>query len=114
MTKYIKEEEIQNTTLFEICNAIRKGKIIVFKTDTVYGLGTSVFDETACQRIYEIKGRDKQKPLCVLISDMSMLKQMVNCISPAEKIDGCILAWTLNNKIKKKEKCFTGYDFCRG
>lgn len=85
MTKYIKEEEIQNTTLFEICNAIKKGKIIVFKTDTVYGLGTSVFDETACQRIYEIKGRDKQKPLCVLISDMSMLKQMVDCISPAEK-----------------------------
>lgn len=104
MTKYIKEEEIQNTTLFEICNAIRKGKIIVFKTDTVYGIGTNAFDKEACKKVYEIKGRSEQKPLCVLISDMSMLKKMVDCISPIEKkLMDAFWPGPLTIKFRKKE-----------
>lgn len=75
MTKYIKEEEINDNIMFELSNAIKEGKIIVFKTDTVYGLGTNVFDKDACKKIYEIKNRPIQKPLCVLISDISMLKK---------------------------------------
>lgn len=67
MTKYINEKEIDDNTMFEISNAVKKGKIVVFKTDTVYGIRTNVFDEEACKRIYEIKGRPMQKPLCVLI-----------------------------------------------
>ena len=61
------------------------GKIVVFKTDTVYGMGTNAYLETACKRIYEIKGRPMYKPLIVLISDISMLKELVHCITPTEQ-----------------------------
>lgn len=104
MTKYIKEENIDNDTISEISKAIKKGKIIVFKTDTVYGLGTNAFDKEACKRIYEIKGRPMNKPLLVLISDIGMLKQIVDFISPEEqKLIDAFWPESLTIKFKKKE-----------
>lgn len=104
MTKYIKEENIDNDTISKISKAIKKGKIIVFKTDTVYGLGTNAFDKEACKRIYEIKGRPMNKPLLVLISDIGMLKQIVDFISPEEqKLIDAFWPESLTIKFKKKE-----------
>ena len=42
------------------------GKVIVFPTDTVYGLGCRIDDKLAIKKIYEIKNRDYSKPLAVL------------------------------------------------
>lgn len=104
MTKYIKEIEIDDDTIAQISSAIKRGKIAVFKTDTVYGIGTNVFDEDACKRIYEIKGRPIHKPLIVLISDISMLKEIVDFISPAEqKLIDAFWPGPLTIKFKKKE-----------
>lgn len=50
MTKYIKEKDIDKTTMSEIVNAIRKGKIVVFRTDTVYGIGTNALDKNAVKK----------------------------------------------------------------
>ncbi len=104
MTKYIKETEIDDDTIVQISNAIKRGKIVVFKTDTVYGIGTNAFDEDACKKIYEIKGRPIHKPLSVLISDISMLKEMVDFISPTEqKLIDVFWPGSLTIKFKKKE-----------
>lgn len=104
MTKYIKEEELDDDTIFEISNAIKDGKIVVFKTDTVYGIGTNAFDENACKKIYEIKGRPQYKPLSVLISDISMLKEIVDFISPTEqKLIDTFWPGPLTIKFKKKQ-----------
>lgn len=104
MTKYLKEEEIDNTAIIEISNALKKGKLVVFPTDTVYGIGTNAYDNEACERIYEVKGRPKNKPICVLISDFSMLKELVDCITPAEqKLIDTFWPGPLTIKFKKKE-----------
>lgn len=104
MTKYIKEEEIDEKTIHEISNAIKDGKTIVFKTDTVYGIGTNAFDKEACEKVYEIKGRPKQKPLCVLITNISMLKLMVENINPIEqKLIDTFWPGPLTIKFRKKE-----------
>lgn len=104
MTKYIKEEEIEEKTIQEISNAIKDGKTIVFKTDTVYGIGTNAFDKEACEKVYEIKGRPKHKPLCVLITNISMLKLMVENINPIEqKLIDTFWPGPLTIKFRKKE-----------
>lgn len=82
--KIIKENLVEEN-LDEVAHAILDGKIVVFPTDTVYGIGTNAYDEKACERIYEVKGRPKYKPLSILISDISMLKEMVHNISPVEQ-----------------------------
>lgn len=55
-----------------------KGKVIVFPTDTVYGLGCLLNDKVAIQKIYEIKGRDLSKPLAVLTGSMDINKYVKN------------------------------------
>ncbi len=103
MTKYLKEQDINNSDIVEISDALRQGKIVVFPTDTVYGIGTNAYDKDACERIYEIKGRPMCKPLSVLISDISMLEEMVDYISPIEqKLIDNFWPGPLTIKFKKK------------
>lgn len=81
-----------------------EGKLVVFPTDTVYGLGTNVYNEDACRRIYEVKGRPKHKPLSVLISDISMLYEMVDNINLIEqKLIDTFWPGPLTIKFKKKK-----------
>lgn len=104
-TKYIDlTDEYDDSIFTEIGQELKRGKIVVFKTDTVYGIGTNAFDENACEKIYEIKGRPLKKPLNVLISDISMLKEIVATISPAEqKLVDTFWPGPLTIKFKKKE-----------
>jgi len=107
MTKYIKEQDLKEEQIIEIGKSIKNGKIVVFKTDTVYGIGTNAYLKDACQKIYEIKNRPKHKPLCVLISDISMLKEFVNEISPLEqKLMNAFWPGPMTIKFKKKENIF--------
>ena len=102
MTKYLKEE-IDEYAIAKITNDLKKGKIVVFPTDTVYGIGTNAYNEDACKRIYEIKGRPKAKPLTVLVSDISMLREMVDDVSLIEqKLIDTFWAGPLTIKFKKK------------
>ena len=45
--------------------AILNGRLIVFPTETVYGIGANAFDEKACKEIYKVKGRASDNPLIV-------------------------------------------------
>ena len=85
MTQYLKKEEINDEVIDEIANALKEGKLVIFPTDTVYGIGTNAYDGEACEKIYQVKGRPKYKPLIILISEISMLEKIVNYISPAEQ-----------------------------
>ena len=48
---------INNEELDKCVDIIKKGGIIIFPTDTVYGIGCNVFDEKAIKRVFEIKNR---------------------------------------------------------
>jgi L-threonylcarbamoyladenylate synthase len=52
---------------------LRKGGVIAFPTDTIYGLGADAFNSTAVERIYEIKNRPKHRQLPLLIADVEQL-----------------------------------------
>ena len=107
MTKYFKQENIDEATILEIANALKNGKLVVFPTDTVYGIGTNAYDEEACKKVYEVKGRPKYKPLSILISDISMLKEMVENISQVEqKLIDTFWPGPLTIKFKKKDGVF--------
>ena len=58
----------------EAIDIMAKGGVILYPTDTVYGLGANIFNNEAVQRIYEIKKRDPSKPLSVLVQDTESLK----------------------------------------
>ena len=57
--------------------AIRMGKVILYPTDTIWGLGCDIFNHNAVKRIFEIKARPENKPFILLVSSLQMLKRYV-------------------------------------
>ena len=60
---------------------IKRGGIVAFPTETVYGLAANLLDRKAIDRLYEVKRRFRGKPLTVHISDIKMVGQM-GCVIP--------------------------------
>jgi L-threonylcarbamoyladenylate synthase len=51
--------------LYEAIKVLREGGVIVYPTETVYGLGADIFNEEAVKKVYALKGRKFDKPLSV-------------------------------------------------
>jgi L-threonylcarbamoyladenylate synthase len=62
---------------------IKRGGIAAFPTDTFYGLGVTFSDKDALTRLFELKGRPKDKPMPLIIGDVPMLSVVA---SPPDKI----------------------------
>lgn len=54
---------------------LKNGGIGVVPTDTLYGVCASAFSKSAVERVYDLKGRNENKPFIVLISSLDDLKQ---------------------------------------
>lgn len=85
MKDYIKiENEVNDTKLKEAVEIIRGGGIVVFPTETVYGIGANALDEEAIKRLYEVKQRPLTQPLSLLVSDLNMIKKLTKDITELE------------------------------
>jgi L-threonylcarbamoyladenylate synthase len=75
-------KEVRTKSLFEAVAALRRGDVIVFPTETLYGLGADALNCSAVEKVFELKGRDPNNPFPVLVSDRSMLESLVADIPP--------------------------------
>ncbi len=74
----------------QIARAVRilkKGGVVAFPTDTLYGLGANAFDEDAVLKIFEIKSRPRNLALTLLLADIAQIKTVSDDIPK--------LAWEL-------------------
>lgn len=76
----INVEELENVE-----KALKNGELIVFPTETVYGIGADALNGIAAKKIYEAKGRPSDNPLIVHVSDFEMLEKCVLNISDIER-----------------------------
>jgi len=60
-------------------------EVIIFQTDTVYGIGCLISSQKGVNKIYEIKNREAKKPLAILCANISQVKELVNEFEIAEK-----------------------------
>lgn len=81
-------------------------KVIIFPTDTVYGIGTPIFDTEGIERIYEIKKRPKDKPLACLCADLEQIKSIAYLNDKAIKLINKFLPGALTLILKSKEDVF--------
>lgn len=63
---------------------IKNGGLVLFPTETVYGIGANGLDENAVKKIYMAKGRKQDNPLILHISDFNMLSKIAKNISEIE------------------------------
>jgi len=57
-------------------DTLRRGGLVAFPTDTVYGLGALLTDPQAIERLYVVKGRDSAKAIAVLLGSPAALGQV--------------------------------------
>lgn len=65
---------------------IVNGGVVAFRTDTFYGLGVDPFNAAAVARLREIKGREDNKPILLLISDAEQVERLIAASSDQFKI----------------------------
>lgn len=65
---------------------ISSGGVIAFRTDTFYGLGANPFNRAAVARIRELKGREDNKPILLLISDPEQVQRLLRTRSDEFKM----------------------------
>lgn len=86
--KYLDLKEIKNLTQYSKLETagqiIKQGGLVLFPTETVYGLGANGLDEEAVKKIYIAKGRSSDNPLILHISDIEMLGKIAKDISDIE------------------------------
>ena len=64
------------------CELLEQGKVILYPTDTIWGIGCDATNPDAVERIFEIKERSKGKSLIVLVDSVEMLKDYVKNFPP--------------------------------
>lgn len=68
----------------EAGSAIREGKLVIFPTETVYGIGANGLDEEAVKNIFRAKGRASDNPLILHVGNFEMIDMVcknINCCS---------------------------------
>jgi L-threonylcarbamoyladenylate synthase len=78
-TKVLKvdRDKFEDKELEPAVELLKKGEIVAFPTETVYGLGANALDDNAVKKIFKAKGRPSDNPLIVHISSMEMLRELV-------------------------------------
>ena len=69
-----------NASWGEALRVLREGGVILYPTDTIWGLGCDATDPAAVERIFRIKARPEAKSLVLLVSDLDMLARYVKAI----------------------------------
>lgn len=108
MTKFydwrneIKKEELEN-----ISNIIKENGVVIFPTETVYGMGGNALSEEAIRKIYSIKERPKEKALNILVKNVSEIEKYAEITNDLErKIINNFMPGPITIILKKKKVIF--------
>jgi tRNA threonylcarbamoyl adenosine modification protein (Sua5/YciO/YrdC/YwlC family) len=69
-----------------VVETLREGGIVIYPTDTVYGMGCDLFNKKGIDRIYEIQRRDRKKPLSFVCADLKDISRYAKVTDEAYKI----------------------------
>ncbi len=76
MSEKLKEEVEKSVTL------LRQGKILLYPTDTIWGIGCDATNVKAVERVYKLKNRHEQKSMIVLLADKEKIQDFVEAVPP--------------------------------
>jgi len=80
------ENTIETGKLQIAADFIRQGKLVVFPTDTSYGLGANITDLLAVKKIFQLKNRPLDQPIHIVVSSLKMGKDYAYLTNSALKL----------------------------
>lgn len=101
MTRIVKAKD----GIDEGARILKDGGLVVFPTETVYGLGANAYDENAVANIFKAKGRPQDNPLIVHISSLDQVNDIaVDVPDEFYKLAECFMPGPLTVILKKSDK----------
>ncbi len=68
--------------LSEAISLLRRGEILIYPTETVYGLGVDVTNVQAIENLFHLKNRDTSKAISILVSNLAQIRECTRELSP--------------------------------
>ncbi len=93
-----------NTPMPRTAESLKKGKIIIYPTETCYGLGTNALNEESVKKIYEIKNRSREKKMSCLVSSIEQAQKYCKLTEKEIKICREFMPGPLTLIAEKNEK----------
>ncbi len=95
---------LEKTDMDEVVRVLKKGGIVAFPTDTVYGLGAMYGNHHALNALKKAKGRPESKPIPIMIATMDQLYEIAQVNDVAKKLADALMPGALTLILKKQEK----------
>ncbi|VVB92798.1 Threonylcarbamoyl-AMP synthase [uncultured archaeon] len=92
------------TDLRKAAEIIKKNGIVIYPTETVYGIGANIFSEDALKKVFAVKKRDIDKPVSVAVSGFKMMDDLVVMSEKERHFVETLLPGPVTVLLKKKEK----------
>jgi L-threonylcarbamoyladenylate synthase len=86
----------------QVISELRSRRLVVYPTDTLYGLGADPFDEVAVKRVFIAKKRPFDMPLTIAVSSMRMMEEVALVDDRARKLAEAFLPGPLTLLLQKK------------
>lgn len=78
--------KLSKDILDRIVQVIKGGGVIIFPTDTIYGIGGDAFNEAVIKRIYELKGRPSGRPLSLHLGGLEEIKKYCRNLTAKQEL----------------------------
>lgn len=82
----VNPESPEKDVIEKAAKILQLGGMVVYPTETVYGLGVNVIDEMAVRKIFEVKGRDARKPISVAFRDLDQAAKYVEFTDESRRL----------------------------
>lgn len=87
---------------------LRAGGVVLYPTDTLYGLGADALSDEAVAKIFMVKGRDEGKPVHAIVSDISMAEKYGEVTNTTRKLTERLPRGQVTFVVSKKAEVNTG------
>ncbi len=74
------------TAIIEAVRVLSVGGVIVYPTETIYGIGANACDLRAVDMVYRVKGRSRSKPLSLMARNLDWVREMADVSPNLEQI----------------------------
>lgn len=82
----IHQENPHKRYIAQAVELLKNDGIVIYPTDTVYGLGCSIFNPRAIEIIYQLKNQERNKPFSFICSDLSHISEFAKVSNPAFRL----------------------------
>ena len=89
--------------MISVTDILQNGGILLYPTDTLYGLGVDALNLEALKKLRELKGREEKKAISVIVADLDMAREYAEVTPLAEKLAEKFLPGKLTLVLKAKD-----------